>query len=281
MAGVEGRSVIVTGAGGGLGRQHALFLATRGARVVVNDLGVALDGSGATTPAADAVVQEISTVGGDAVADHHDIATSDGGAAVVKAAIDAFGRVDGVVNNAGILRDRSFHKMSATDWDAVLKVHLYGSFNVTRAAMPVFREQQFGRILVTTSVTGLYGNFGQANYGAAKLGLVGLINTLAIEGRTKNVLSNAISPIATTRMSVGILDEPADPAYVSVLVAYLLSEECRVSGEILHASSGRYARVRYCESVGVEFAAVPTVEELTARWDEIMDLEGAQVAPVV
>ncbi len=279
MAGVEARSVIVTGAGGGLGRQHALFLATRGARVVVNDLGAALDGSGSTTTAADAVVEEIITAGGDAVANHHDIATSEGGAAVVKTALDTFGRVDGVVNNAGILRDRSLHKMSATDWDAVLKVHLYGSFNVTRAAMPHFREQQFGRVVVTTSVTGLYGNFGQANYGAAKLGLVGLINTLAIEGRTKNVLANAISPIATTRMSEGILDNPADPAYVSVLVALLMSEECPVTGEVMHASSGRYARVRYCESAGVEFADVPTVDELAARWHEIMDLQGARVAP--
>lgn len=281
MAGVEGRSVIVTGAGGGLGRQHALFLATRGAHVVVNDLGAALDGSGSTTSAADAVAQEIITAGGDAVADHHDIATSDGGAAVVTTALDTFGRVDGVVNNAGILRDRSLHKMSATDWDAVLKVHLYGSFNVTRAAMPLFREQRFGRVVVTTSVTGLYGNFGQANYGAAKLGLVGFINTLAIEGRTKNVLANAISPIATTRMSEGILDQPADPAYVSVLVALLMSEECPVTGEIIHASSGRYARVRYCESTGAEFADVPTVNELAARWEEIMDLTGARVAPGV
>lgn len=281
MAGVEGRAVIVTGAGGGLGRQHALFLASRGARVLVNDLGAALDGSGTATSAADAVVGEIVAAGGEAVADYHDIAASEGGGAVVAASLNAFGRVDGVVNNAGILRDRSFHKLSAEDWDAVLKVHLYGSFNVTRAAMPHFREQQFGRILVTTSVTGLYGNFGQANYGAAKLGLVGLINTLAIEGRTKNVLANAISPIATTRMSEAILKKPADPAYVSVLVAFLLSEECSVSGEVVHAQSGRYARVRYCESPGVEFSAVPTIEQLADRWDEIMATEGVRVAPGV
>ncbi len=279
MPGVEGKSVIVTGAGGGLGREHALFLAGRGARVVVNDLGAALDGSGSGSSAADAVVAEITTAGGEAVADYHDIATSDGGAEVVETALRVFGRVDGVVNNAGILRDRSFHKMSAEDWDAVLKVHLYGSFNVTCAAMPHFRDQAFGRIVVTTSVTGLYGNFGQANYGAAKLGLVGLINTLAIEGASKNVLANAISPIATTRMSAGILDQPADPAYVSVLVAHLMSEECPITGEVIHAASGSYTRVRYCESGGAEFAAVPTVEQLAARWDEIMDMEGARVAP--
>jgi len=278
MAGVEGRSIIVTGAGGGLGREHALLLAARGAHVVVNDLGVALDGSDAERTAADAVVAEIVAAGGEAVASHDDVATAAGGEAVVQAALDGFGRIDGVVNNAGILRDRSFHKMTAEEFDAVLKVHLYGSFNVTRAAVPHMREQRFGRIVVTTSVTGLYGNFGQVNYGAAKLGLVGMINTLAIEGRTRDVLANAISPIATTRMSAEVLQEEFDPAYVSVLVAQLLGEECTTSGEVIHAAGGRYARVRYMEAKGAEFSAVPTVEELGERWDEIMDMEGAQLA---
>jgi len=278
MAGVEGRSIIVTGAGGGLGREHALLLAARGAHVVVNDLGVALDGSDAVRTAADAVVAEIVAAGGEAVASHDDVATAAGGEAVVQAALDGFGRIDGVVNNAGILRDRSFHKMTAEEFDAVLKVHLYGSFNVTRAAVPHMREQRFGRIVVTTSVTGLYGNFGQVNYGAAKLGLVGMINTLAIEGRTRGVLANAISPIATTRMSAEVLQEEFDPAYVSVLVAQLLGEECTTSGEVIHAAGGRYARVRYMEAKGAEFSAVPTVEELGERWDEIMDMEGAQLA---
>ena len=278
MAGVEGRSIIVTGAGGGLGREHALLLAARGAHVVVNDLGVALDGSDAERTAADAVVAEIVAAGGEAVASHDDVATAAGGEAVVQAALGGFGRIDGVVNNAGILRDRSFHKMTAEEFDAVLKVHLYGSFNVTRAAVPHMREQRFGRIVVTTSVTGLYGNFGQVNYGAAKLGLVGMINTLAIEGRTRDVLANAISPIATTRMSAEVLQEEFDPAYVSVLVAQLLGEECTTSGEVIHAAGGRYARVRYMEAKGAEFSAVPTVEELGERWDEIMDMEGAQLA---
>ena len=183
MAGVDGRAVVVTGAGGGLGRSHALLLARNGAKVVVNDLGASLDGLGAEHSAADDVVGEIVAAGGEAVASHDDVATTEGGAAIVRHAVESFGRIDAVVNNAGILRDRTFHKMTDEEWDAVLKVHLYGTFNVTRAAMPHFREQEYGRIVVTTSVTGLYGNFGQANYGAAKLGLVGLVNTLAIEGR--------------------------------------------------------------------------------------------------
>ncbi|MGI8712289.1 MAG: SDR family NAD(P)-dependent oxidoreductase [Solirubrobacteraceae bacterium] len=279
MSGVEGRSVIVTGAGRGLGRAHALALGAQGAHVVVNDLGVALDGSDDERSAADAVAAEIVADGGDAIANHDDVATTLGGDAVVQAAIDGFGRVDGVVNNAGILRDRTFHKMSAEEFDAVLKVHLYGSFNVTRAAVPHFREQAYGRIVVTTSITGLYGNFGQVNYGAAKLGLVGMINTLAIEGRTRNVLANAVSPIATTRMSADVLDEEVDPAYVAALVVYLLGEECTTSGEVIHAAGGRYARIRYMESRGVEFNAVPTDQQLAQRWDEILDMRDAQLAP--
>ncbi len=280
MAGVEGRSVVVTGAGGGLGRSHALLLAQNGAKVVVNDLGTTLDGSGDQTDAAQLVVDEIVGAGGEAVASRDDVATADGGAAVVQRALDSFGRIDGVVNNAGILRDRTFHKMSGEEWDAVLKVHLYGAFNVTRAAMPHFREQEFGRIVVTTSVTGLYGNFGQANYGAAKLGLVGLVNTLALEGRKRNILANAVSPLARTRMSVDILGEEFGPAYASALVAYLMSVECTTSGEILHAAGGRYTRVRYAESRGVEFDGAPSVDALAGRWEELMDMRHAEIRPV-
>ena len=279
MAGVQGRTVVVTGAGGGLGRSHALLLAQNGAKVVVNDLGASLDGLGAERGAADDVVGAIVAAGGEAVSSHDDVATPEGGAAIVRSAVESFGRIDAVVNNAGILRDRTFHKMTDDEWDAVLKVHLYGAFNVTRAAMPHFREQEYGRIVVTTSVTGLYGNFGQANYGAAKLGLVGLVNTLAIEGRERNILANAVSPLARTRMSVDILDEEFDPEYASVLVAYLTGEECTISGEIIHAAAGRYTRVRYAESRGVEFAEVPTVVALAGRWDEIMDMEKADIHP--
>jgi NAD(P)-dependent dehydrogenase (short-subunit alcohol dehydrogenase family) len=279
MSGVEGRSVVVTGAGGGLGREHALRLAAHGARVVVNDLGTSLDGTGAGHSAADDVAAEIVAAGGEAVASHDDVATSAGGAAAVQAALDAFGRVDVVVNNAGILRDRSFHKMTDGEWDAVIKVHLYGTYNVTHAAMPHFREQQHGRILVTTSVTGLYGNFGQANYGAAKLALVGLVNTLAIEGRSKNILANAVSPIASTRMSEGILEREFDPAYASALVVYLAGDECETTGEVIHAAGGRYARVRYATSAGIEFDDVPTPAQLRGRWDEIMEMSDATIAP--
>lgn len=169
--------------------------------------------------------------------------------------------------------------MSAEELDAVLKVHLYGSFNVARSALPRFREQGYGRIVVTTLITGLYGNFGQANYGAAKLGLVGMINTLTIEARTRNVLANAVSPIASTRVSAGVLDEEFDPAYVAALVVHLLGEECTTSGEVIHAAGGRYARVRYIRSRGVAFAAVPTDEQLTERWNEILDMQDAKLAP--
>ncbi len=281
MAGVEGRSAVVTGAGGGLGRRHALLLAAHGARVVVNDLGVALDGSGGTHSAADAVVAEIVAAGGEAVASHDDVATGAGGTAIVQQALDAFGRIDVVVCNAGILRDRSFHKMTEDEWDSVLKVHLYGTFNVTRAAMPHFRKQEYGRVIVTTSVTGLYGNFGQANYGAAKLGVVGLVNTLAIEGQKLNILANAISPLARTRMSEEILGQEFDPDYASALVVYLASDECETTGEVIHAAGGRYTRVRYAESVGVEFDKVPAQVELSARWPEIMAMDGAQSTPAV
>ncbi len=279
MAGVEGRSAIVTGAGGGLGRCHALLLAKNGARIVANDLGTALDGSGASHSAADAVVAEIVAAGGEAVANHDDITATGGGAAVVQRALDAFGRIDIVVNNAGILRDRTFHKMSDDEWDAVLKVHLYGTFNVTRAAIPHFREQAYGRVIVTTSVSGLYGNFGQANYGAAKLGLVGLINTLAIEGKKLNIFANAVSPLARTRMSEEILAEEFDPDFVSALVVYLAGEECETTGEVIHAAAGRYSRVRYAESIGVEFVAVPSPSEVGERWGEIMEMEDARVVP--
>lgn len=276
MPGVENRVVLVTGAGHGLGRQHALLLGRLGAKVVVNDIGTSVGGEGASADAAQIVVDEIRAAGGEAVGNIESVTHRDGAASMVHSAIETFGRIDGVVNNAGILRDRSFHRMEESEWDAVLQVHLYGAYHVTRAAMPHFREQQFGRIVVTTSVTGLYGNFGQANYGAAKLGLVGLINTLAIEGSRANVLANAVSPIGSTRMTTGILPDDVDPAYVSPLVAHFLSEECSSSGEIVHAESGHYHRVRFMKSRGVRFEEVPTPQQLADRWDEIMDMSDAE-----
>ena len=204
MAGLDGRVVIITGAGGGLGREYALLLADEGARVVVNDLGGARDGSGSGQAMADTVVDEIRQLGGTALANYDNIATPDGAQSLVDAAVQEFGTLDGVVNNAGILRDGAFHKMSTENWDAVLKVHLYGGFYVTRAAWPHLREKKFGRIVMATSTSGIFGNFGQANYGAAKLGLVGLINTLAIEGAKYGILANAVAPMAATRMTTDV-----------------------------------------------------------------------------
>jgi NAD(P)-dependent dehydrogenase (short-subunit alcohol dehydrogenase family) len=281
MAGVEDRVVIVSGAGGGLGRQHALLFAARGARVVVNDLGGARDGSGRGTQMADAVVDEITAAGGEAVASYDSVATAEGGAAVVATALEAFGRVDVVVNNAGILRDVTFAKMTDEQWDGVLKVHLFGAYHVTHAAWPHLREQAHGRVLMTTSTSGLYGNFGQVNYGAAKLGLVGMVNSLALEGARYGITANAVAPIAATRMTEDIMPADAlaglDPAYVSPLVVHLASDECATTGEVVLAGGGLYARVHYLQAKGATFGQVPTVEDVAAAWDRIMDMDGAEL----
>ncbi|KAA9166009.1 SDR family oxidoreductase [Amycolatopsis acidicola] len=279
MPGVEGRVVVVTGAGGGLGREYALLLASRGARVVVNDLGGARDGSGAGTSMADTVVGEIRAAGGEAVANYDSVATSDGAAKIVQTAIDHFGRVDGLVNNAGILRDRAFHKMGDDDWESVLRVHLFGGFNVTRAAWPHFREQGHGRVVMATSTSGIYGNFGQSNYGTAKAGLIGLTNTLALEGRKYNILANAVAPMAATRMTEDVappeLLKKLDPAQIAPIVAYLLADECTDSGSVIVAGGGQVHRVQYFQSKGVTFGDVPTVDEVAARWSEITDMTGS------
>jgi NAD(P)-dependent dehydrogenase (short-subunit alcohol dehydrogenase family) len=276
MAGVKGRVAVITGAGGGLGRRHAKLFAQEGAKVVVNDLGGERDGTGSGSAMADAVVDEITRAGGEAIANYDNVATFDGGRRVIQTALDAFGQVDIVVNNAGILRDKSFHKMTAEQWDAVLRVHLYGAFYVTRAAWPYMREQHFGRVIVTTSTSGLFGNFGQANYAAAKLGMVGLINTLAVEGVRYNVTANAIAPLANTRMTADVIPDDErlqlDPAYASPLVVQLASEECDDTGTIILASGGHYARIAFMQARGVEFDHVPSVEELSLAWPEIIDL---------
>src|SRR6476646_5654661 len=229
MPGVQDRVIVVTGAGGGLGREYALTLAKEGASVVVNDLGGARDGTGAGRNMADQVVQEIKDAGGRAVANYDSVAEAEGAENIIKTAVDEFGNVDGVVSNAGILRDGTFHKMEFANWDAVLKVHLYGGYNVIRAAWPHFREQSYGRVVVATSTSGLCGNFGQANYSAAKLGLVGLINTLAQEGAKYNIKTNAVAPIAATRMTQDVFGEEIQrklaPEFVAPVVAYLMTEE--------------------------------------------------------
>ncbi|MFI8592124.1 SDR family oxidoreductase [Dietzia maris] len=276
MSGVQGKVVIVTGAGGGLGREYALTLAGEGAKVVVNDLGGARDGSGAGSAMADAVVQEIVEAGGEAVANYDSVASSDGAKAIVQTAIDAFGAVHGVVNNAGILRDGSFSKMDDDAWGAVVQVHLHGGYNVTRAAWPYFREQNFGRVVMVTSTSGLFGNFGQANYGAAKLGLVGLVNTLSIEGARNNILANAVAPLAATRMTEDIA--PADflatlpPTFVSPVVGYLLTEESTETGSVFVVGGGLVQRVAQFQNAGVRFAEPPSVGVVAERWSEIRDL---------
>jgi NAD(P)-dependent dehydrogenase (short-subunit alcohol dehydrogenase family) len=281
MAGLDGRVVIITGAGGGLGREYALLLADEGARVVVNDLGGARDGSGSGPAMADTVVDEIRQLGGTALANYDDIATEDGARSLVEAALREFGTLDGVVNNAGILRDGAFHKMSTQNWDAVVKVHLYGGFHVTRAAWTHLREKKFGRIVMATSTSGIFGNFGQANYGAAKLGLVGLINTLAIEGAKYGILANAVAPMAATRMTADVappeLLDKLPPAQVAPVVGYLMSEQCTDSGSVYIVGGGNIQRVAQFQNKGVSFSEPPTVDELTARWSEISDLSNVEV----
>ncbi len=276
------RVAIVTGAGGGLGREYALELARRGARVVVNDLGGAVGGEGSSEKAADAVVDEIVAAGGEAVASYDSVAEPEGGAAIVQAAIDAFGTVDVVVNNAGILRDRSFAKMTAEEVDAVIDVHLRGAFNVSRPAFVVMKEKGYGRFVHTSSNSGILGNFGQANYGAAKAGLVGLSNVLAIEGAKYDIRSNVIAPMAMTRMTeelLGAFADYMDPAQVMPMVVYLCSEQNQFSHEIFSAGGGRYARFFIGMNEGW-FAgprALPSVEELASHLDEIRDVGSFEV----
>ncbi len=278
----DGRVAIVTGAGGGLGRTHALLLASRGAKVVVNDLGGASDGTGAGTTMAEKVAEEIRSAGGEAVPNYDGVDTWQGGQAIVKTAVDAFGKVDILINNAGILRDKSFMKMEEEDIDKVLSVHLKGAFNVTKAAFPVMRENNYGRIVMTTSATGLYGNFGQANYGAAKLGLVGFMNTLKIEGARYNILVNTIAPIAGTRMTAGVMPpdlvEKLKPDYVSPIVAYMCSEECTDSGIVFVAGAGYFSRAVMVEGPGIILDAKKgvTIEDIRDRLADIKKLEGAQ-----
>jgi NAD(P)-dependent dehydrogenase (short-subunit alcohol dehydrogenase family) len=242
----DGRVAIVTGAGGGLGRAHALLLASRGARVVVNDLGGSTDGTGASESPADLVVKEILAAGGEAVANFDSVATSEGGAAIVQTALDAYGTVDIVINNAGILRDKSFAKIEPADFDILIDVHLRGAFHVSQPAFKVMKEKGFGRFVHTTSAAGLFGNFGQGNYAAAKTGLIGLSNVLAIEGAKNNITSNVIAPIAKSRLTESLLGPLADvlqPEQVAPLVAYLVSPDCGITHEIFSVGGGRIARV--------------------------------------
>ena len=277
--GYDGKVVIITGAGGGLGRQHALLMASRGALVVVNDLGGAVDGSGSDKGAAERVVDEIRAAGGEAVADTNSVSTPEGGASIVKTAVDAFGRVDVVVNNAGILRDKAFHNMDPELLDPVIDVHLKGAFNVTRPAWALMREQGYGRIVCTSSAAGIFGNFGQTNYGAAKMGLVGFTRVLAVEGAKYNIKANAIAPLAFTRMTenlLGALGEKLDPGLVSPLVAFLAHEDCPVSGQTFSVGGGRVAHVFIGETQGY-YNPELSMEDVRDHWGTITDQTGFAV----
>ncbi len=277
----DGRVAVVTGAGGGLGRAHALLLAARGAAVVVNDLGGSVDGGGGSHAAAQRVADEIAAAGGRAAASFDDIATPDGAQRLVDGALAAFGRVDILVNNAGILRDKTLAKMAPADFEAVVRVHLLGSAWCSRAVLPVMQQQQYGRIVMTTSAAGLYGNFGQSNYGAAKMGVVGLMNTLKHEGAKFGIRVNTIAPVALTRMTEGLpfarLLAEASPERVAAGVAYLASEACEANGCILAAGAGYFSTVHVVEAAGVH-AAVDDVtpEFVAAHWARIADRTGAR-----
>jgi NAD(P)-dependent dehydrogenase (short-subunit alcohol dehydrogenase family) len=262
----DGRVAIVTGGGRGLGRSYARLLAARGASVVVNDNGAALDGSGGSEEPAKGVVEEILAAGGVAVADTRSVATAEGGEAIVAHALDSFGRIDIVINNAGILRDKSFHNMTHEMWDAVHGTHLRGAFNVTKPAYVKMRAQGHGRIVMTSSPSGTYGNFGQANYSAAKMGLVGLARTISAEGAKFDIKANVVSPNAATRMTEGLTGELGPhmaPEKVAPVVAFLCHESCSLAGEILTAGAGRIARVFVGEAAGI-FKPSATIEDVAA-----------------
>ena len=276
----DGKVAIVTGAGGGLGRQHALELARRGAKVVVNDLGGSVDGSGGSSAAAEAVVAEIKAFDGEAIANGGSVTDDAGVANMVKQAMDAWGRIDILVANAGILRDKTFSKMEMSDFEAVMNVHVMGTVKPAKAVWEIMKAQNYGRILVTTSSTGLYGNFGQSNYGAAKLALIGFMNTLKLEGQKNNIHVNAISPVAATRMTENLM--PAEvlaklkPEYVTPAVVYLVSEEAP-TGVVMTAGAGAFAQARIYETEGVYLGEGGlSVEEIRDNFARITDPTGQQ-----
>lgn len=278
----DDRVVIVTGAGQGLGRSHALAYARRGAKVVVNDVGSGPQGDGGNASVAANVVDEIRALGGEAVASTDSV---EEGQRIVDAAMDAFGRIDIVVNNAGILRDASFAKMGDADWDAVYRVHLLGSYRVTRAAWTHMREASYGRVIMTTSVAGIYGNFGQANYAAAKLGLVGLAQTLAIEGASRNIIVNAVAPTAGSRLTASVLPpevvEALKPAYVTPVVLLLTHESAPESGKIFEVGGGWVSQSRWEQTAGVYFESDYSPEDLRGRWDDVTSFADSRHATAV
>ncbi len=279
----DDRVAIVTGGGNGLGRSHALMLAARGAKLVVNDLGGAVDGAGNSADAANGVVKEIEAAGGEAVANYESVSDEAGARRMVASAIERFGRLDILVNNAGILRDKTFAKMSAADFRAVVDVHLMGPVYCSAAAWPHMKEAGYGRIVMTSSGAGLYGNFGQSNYGAAKMAIVGLVNVLKLEGRKNGILINTVAPIAATRMTEALMPKHALPylksEYVSAAVAYLCSEECQSSGDVISAGAGYFAKSQMMESKGVYLAPgeAGDPDAVAAAYGKISDMSDARL----
>jgi len=270
----DGKVAIITGAGGGLGRSHALALAKLGAKVVVNDLGGNVDGTGGSSQAAEKVVAEIKAAGGEAIANGSSITDRKGVENLVKQTMDAYGRVDLLVNNAGILRDKSFAKVSLDDFQLIVDVHLMGAVNVTKAVWPIMIEQNYGRIVMVTSGSGLFGNFGQTNYAAAKLGQVGLMNALKQEGRKYNIKVNTLAPIAATRMTESIMPpqalEALKPELVTPAVLFMLSEDAP-TGAIITAGAGFFAAVKTIEAEGMLIPGAVSVDDVAANWDRISD----------
>lgn len=278
----QDKVVVITGAGNGLGRSHALEFAKRGAKVLVNDLGGSVDGSGAGD-AADAVVAEIEAAGGTAIANKASVSDKAGARSIIDDAVNAFGRVDILVNNAGILRDKSFKKMSLEEWDLVIDVHLNGTAYVTHAVWPLMNEQKYGRIVLTSSGSGIYGNFGQANYGAAKMGMLGMMNVLALEGGRNNVRVNTLAPGAATRMTASIpgrdidVDNPPEesaPRLVSPAVLYMCSEEAP-NGAVINAMGGRFYRSQVFVNDPVKLGTAATFEELAQQAEQLMNMDNA------
>ena len=268
----ENRVVIVTGAGNGLGKAYALELGKRGAKVVVNDLGGAVDGSGSGNSPADDVVNEIIENGGEAVANYDSVATKDGGESIVQTAVDSFGTVDAVINNAGILRDKSFANMTEKEFSLIIEVHLKGTYFVTQPAFKIMKENNYGRIVNVASPSGLFGNFGQTNYGAAKMGIVGLTNVLAIEGAKYNIKVNVIAPTAYTRMTEALLPEDVGKLFsaelVTPMVTYLASEACEPTHEIFGVAAGRFARIGIITHEGYVNTQA-TAEDIASNIEEI------------
>ena len=275
----DGRVAVITGAGGGLGKTYALMLASRGASVVVNDLGGSADGTGGGSSMADQTVKEITEKGGKAVANYDSVSTPQGGDAIVRSAVDNLGKLDIVINNAGILRDKSFAKLEPKDLEVVIDVHLKGAFYVSQPAFRVMKEHSYGRFVFTASGAGIFGNFGQTNYGAAKMGLVGLSNVLAVEGAKSNIKCNVIAPVAKTRLTEALLGPMAaalDPMFVTPLVAYLVSEQCQLTHEIFDVGGGRYARIFIGLGKGwtARKGQIPSPEEIAANLGAIRNTEG-------